>query len=272
MASTYGVFPGLDVGKRRAPRRGPGPDRKTAARRAAANSEPKLPAVFDKLAAHGPVLVVVEQPATIGALPVAVARACGHQVAHLPGLAMRRIADLHSGKAKTDARNALLIADVTRIPPHTLRQVDVGNDALDELGALVGSDDELAAEATRISNRIRGLLTGIRPALERALGPRVTHAAVLKIRARCGGPIGLANISRRKLVSIATKHAPRMGARLVDELQAALAEQTVVVPDAATADMVLPRLAEGLKPHWINEKRPLPRLREHSIHTLSPRS
>lgn len=52
------------------------------------------PALFDTLTQHGPLLVVVDQPATLGALPVAVARARGHQVAYLPGLAMRRIADL----------------------------------------------------------------------------------------------------------------------------------------------------------------------------------
>jgi transposase len=44
------------------------------------NSEPKLREIFGRLAGHGPVLVVVDQPATIGALPVAVARACGHDV------------------------------------------------------------------------------------------------------------------------------------------------------------------------------------------------
>ena len=37
-------------------------------------------------------LVVVDQPNTIGALPIAVARAMGIDVAYLPGLAMRRIA------------------------------------------------------------------------------------------------------------------------------------------------------------------------------------
>jgi hypothetical protein len=49
---------------------------------------------------------------------VAVARACGHQVAYLPGLAMRRIADLHPGAAKTDARDAYGIADAR---PHPAR-------------------------------------------------------------------------------------------------------------------------------------------------------
>jgi hypothetical protein len=75
--------------------------------------------LFDKLARHGTLLVVVDQPATIGALPVAVARAAGHQVAYLPGLAMRRIADLYPGRAKTDARDAFVIADAARsLPPH----------------------------------------------------------------------------------------------------------------------------------------------------------
>lgn len=46
---------------------------------------------------HGQILLVVDQPATIGALPVAVARSEGTLVGYLPGLAMRRIADLHAG-------------------------------------------------------------------------------------------------------------------------------------------------------------------------------
>lgn len=40
---------------------------------AALVTEAKLRQVFDKLGRHGRVLVVVDQPATIGALPVAVA-------------------------------------------------------------------------------------------------------------------------------------------------------------------------------------------------------
>nr|WP_279306241.1 transposase [Rhodococcus globerulus] len=59
---------------------------------------------------------------TIGALPVTVARACGHDVAYLPGLSMRRIADLYPGQAKTDARDAFIIADTARAMPHTLRR------------------------------------------------------------------------------------------------------------------------------------------------------
>ncbi len=131
--------------------------------------------------------------------------------------------------------------------PHALRRVDVGDEALTELGVLVGYDDDLAGEATRASNRIHGLLTGIHPALERVLGPRVTHPAVLEILSRCGGPTGIRKADRRKLTAIATKHAPRMGTRLVDEILAALPAQTVTVPGSKAAEVVLPKLADQLK-------------------------
>jgi transposase len=247
MNSSYGVFLGLDVGKSEHHAIGLDASGKRVHDAPLPNSEPALRAMFDKLAQHGPVLVVVDQPATIGALPVAVARACGHQVAYLPGLAMRRIADLYPGNAKTDARDAHVIADAARTLPHTLRQVDVGDDALAELDVLIGYDDDLAAEATRLGNRIRGLLTGIHPALERVLGPKTTHPAVLEILSRCGGPEGIRQAGRRKLTSIATKHAPRMGDKLVAGILTALDEQTVTVPGTAAADRVLPRLAESLK-------------------------
>ncbi|WP_116104308.1 IS110 family transposase [Amycolatopsis thermalba] len=247
MTSSYGVFLGLDVGKG---------DHHAVALDATGkrlhdgplpNTEPKLRALFDKLAVHGPLLVVVDQPATIGALPVAVARACGHQVAYLPGLAMRRIADLYPGNAKTDARDAFIIADAARSLPHTLRPVDTGDEALAELDGLVGFDDDLAGEATRLGNRIRGLLTGIHPTLERVLGPRITHPAVLEILSRCGGPTGIRKAGRRKVTAIAATHAPRLGEKLVADIWTALGEQTVTVPGTAAADTVLPRLADSLK-------------------------
>jgi len=109
VSSGYGVFLGLDVGKGAHHAVGLDPAGKRLHDAPLPNSESKLRAVFDKLAKHGRLLVVVDQPATIGALPVAVARACGHQVAYLPGLAMRRIADLYPGTAKTDLLTELWV-------------------------------------------------------------------------------------------------------------------------------------------------------------------
>ncbi|MGC9664952.1 IS110 family transposase [Planosporangium sp. 12N6] len=247
MHGDYDVFLGLDVGKGKHHAVGLARDGRRLHDAPLPNTETGLRRLLDKLARHGTILAVVDQPASIGALPVAVARAGGHQVAYLPGLAMRRLADLHPGKAKTDARDAFVIADAARTLPHTLRRVDTGDETLAELEMLVGYDDDLAGEATRTSNRIRGLLTQIHPALERVLGPKVTHPAVLELLTRCGGPAGLRQAGRSKLVEIAKARAPRMGERLVDAVLAALDEQTVTVPGTTAGETILPRLADSLR-------------------------
>lgn len=83
---------------------------------------------------------------------------------------MRRIADLHAGEAKTDARDAAIIAEAARTLPHALRTLKLADEQIAELSMLCGFDDDLAAQTTQASNRIRGLLTQIHPALERVLG------------------------------------------------------------------------------------------------------
>ncbi|MDF3313879.1 transposase, partial [Rhodococcus sp. T2V] len=97
MDSNYAVYCGIDVGKGEHHAVGLTAAGKKIYDKALPNDEAKLRAVFDRLASHGSVLVVVDQPNTIGALPVTVARACSHEVGYLPGLAMRRIADLYPG-------------------------------------------------------------------------------------------------------------------------------------------------------------------------------
>ncbi len=191
MNPEYAVFLGLDVGKGEHHACALDPSGKKLHDKPLPNDEQRLRALFAQLGRHGKILVVVDQPASIGALPVAVARASGCQVAYLPGLTMRRLADIHPGSAKTDARDAFVIADAARTLPHTLRRVDAGEEALAELEVLVGFDDDLAGEATRLANRIRGLLVTIHPALEKALGPRLSHPAALELLTRHGGPDGL---------------------------------------------------------------------------------
>jgi transposase len=99
----------------------------------------------------------------------------------------------------------------------------------------------------RIANRIRGLLTQIHPPLERVLGPKVQHAAVLEALSRCGGPAGLRKAGRSRLTEIIKPKAPRMGARLVEQIFTALDNQTVVVPGSTAAETILPRLADSLR-------------------------
>ncbi len=100
--------------------------------------------------------MVVDQPATIGALAVAVAQDMGITVGYLPGLSMRRIADLTPGSAKTDAKDAAVIAGAARSMPHTLRAINASDEEAAALSMLTGFDLDLARQVNQSANRIRG--------------------------------------------------------------------------------------------------------------------
>ncbi|GHI07963.1 insertion element IS110 uncharacterized 43.6 kDa protein [Streptomyces cellostaticus] len=241
------VYLGLDVGKGEHHGTALTPAGKKVFDKSLPNSEPRLRELFEKLPArYGNVLVVVDQPASIGALPLAVARDSGCAVAYLPGLTMRRIADLYPGESKTDTRDAAIIAAAARTMPHTLRGLAADDEAVAELNMLVGFDDDLAGEITRTKNRLRGLLTQIHPSLERILGPRLDHPAVLFLLERHGSPVQLRKAGRWRLVSLLRPRAPRMAERFVADIFDAHDEQTVVVPGTGAAALIVPSLAGSL--------------------------
>ncbi|GAA1350028.1 IS110 family transposase [Falsarthrobacter nasiphocae] len=244
---TYQLYIGLDVGKGEHHATALLPDGTIVHDKPLAQSEPKLRDLFtDLIAQHGTGLVVVDQPKTIGALPVAVAKDVGLDVAYLPGLTMRRVADLHPGQAKTDARDAFIIADTARTMPHTLRSITVTEENIAELTMLCGFDDDLAAQTTQVSNRLRGLLTQIHPALERVIGPHLDHKAVVDLLTRYPSPGALKTAGRGHVRARLRKLAPRLAPRLTEEIFEALAEQTVVVAGTGAAAKVIGRLAEQL--------------------------
>ena len=240
------VFVGVDVGKGEHHAVALDKTGKRLFDKALPNDEKKLRELIGGLKEHGTVLFVVDQPNTVGALPVTVAYDEGVVVGYLPGLAMRRIADLHAGEAKTDARDAAIIAEAARTMPHALRSLNLVDEQVNELSALCGFDDDLATQITATSNRIRGFLTQIHPALERVLGPHLDHRAVVDLLQRYPSPAALRAAGETRLASRLVKLAPRMGRRLATEIVQALGEQTVVVPGTSAAGVVLPKLGEQL--------------------------
>lgn len=93
-------------------------------------------------------LIVVDQPASIDALLLSVAHNLRCPAAYLPGLPMRRIANLHPCGAKTDPKGACIIADAARVP-HRLRAIDGKDETIAELEMTVGFDDDLAGPRSR---------------------------------------------------------------------------------------------------------------------------
>ena len=97
----------------------------------------------------------MDQPASLASLVLAVAARRGVPVAYVPGLVMRRAADLYPGEAKTDRRDAFVLAGTGRTRSHQVHWLDGADHALlAQLRVLNGDDDDLAADATRLSNRL----------------------------------------------------------------------------------------------------------------------
>ena len=237
------------------------------------NSEPKLIQLLTKLVSqYGPALLVVDQPATIGALPVAVAQTHDDvEVAYLPGLTMRRVADLHAGNAKTDAQDAYIIAETARTMPATLRAIAASDEQIAELAVLAGFDDDLLSETTATRNRLRGLLTQIHPGLERVIGPKLHHPGVLDALTRWPTPSALKTAGPGHVRRRITKYNPRLAATLTQDIFEALDAQTVIVPGTSAATTIVPMLAS-----WPSSTPNAPRYFSRWKHwwrrTLFPRS
>lgn len=240
------VFLGLDVGKTKHWACAITADGKVVWNKALPNDETKLIDVYTRLQKLGSLLVVVDQPATIGALAVAVAQHMGIPVAYLPGLTMRRIADLYPGDAKTDEKDAFIIADAARSLPHTLRDLSQTDLTEATLGMLTGFDLDLSRQVNQVSNRIRGLFTQIHPALEEVLGPRLKHDAILELLATWPTPDRIRKAGRARIDAKLKKHGARRHTAWTEEIIQALGKQTVTVTGTEAAGIVIPHLARQL--------------------------
>lgn len=131
------------------------------------NREAELDALF--ASAPAGTLVVVDQFRNIGSLAVRRARAAGLGVAYLPGLAASRAAGLFAGEAKTDERDAAVIARTALGVPDSLSGVPGRGEALEAARALSSQRDHVVVCATRDKNRLRAVLLESCPALEAAV-------------------------------------------------------------------------------------------------------
>lgn len=107
----------------------------------------------------------------------------GERLVHVPGLAVNRARQGSvGGQAKSDPKDARVIADQLRLRRADFRPVTLGDDAVAELRLLVGRRGELVTDQTRRISRMRYLLNTIHPDLERALD--LTNAGPLRLLTR----------------------------------------------------------------------------------------
>lgn len=241
------VWIGLDVGKEEHFADVLGDGGESLFAHGVANDEADLVALLERAGEHGTPGLVIDQPGSIAQLAIAIAAQREVPVAYVPGLVMRRAADLYPGEAKTDRRDAFVIADTARTRRRSVHWLDAGSDELlDQLRVLNGFDVDLAADLTRLTNRLRDSLVAVSPVLERALGSRLHQAGVRDLLAKLPTPTALRAAGRTRIATIVKKRSPRVAAKVTGVVMAGLDAQTVTMPAEAAVGRVIAELAVEL--------------------------
>jgi transposase len=210
------------------------------------NDETTIAQLIDDAAEHGRLAVVVDQPASGAQLLLTVARSRGVPVAYVTGLQMRRAAELYAGSAKTDPRDAWVLADYARRNADRLCWLAVSDELLAQLRVLNGHDVDLAGDANRLTNRCRDALVAISPALERAVGDRLDKAGVRDLLARYPTPTALRAAGKAKVSKLIAKRSPRLADKVTDAVFAALDAQSLTLPAEDTWGQIIVELVGDL--------------------------
>lgn len=167
-------------------------DGEVSVNRPVANSEHELDRLFSQVGEG--TLVVVDQVRNIGALPISRARRAGLDVAYLPGIAARQASRMFAGDAKTDERDAHVIARTAMGLPDALLPVPERDGNLEAARSLASQRDHMVTCATRDKNRLRSILLESCPAFEALVDP--SDPRWLRVLARLGGAWGVADAGR----------------------------------------------------------------------------
>lgn len=164
-------------------------------------------------------------------------------VFYLPGIAVNRASAGYRGAGKTDAKDAAIIADQARMR-HDLRRLQLLDDDIAQLRLLTAYRADLAADRTRSINRLRGLLVGVFPALERILD--FTNRGPLVLITGFQTPIAIRRLGPTRLARWLERRGVRGSARLADAASDAATRQQTEVPGEATAASLMARLAQSV--------------------------
>lgn len=197
-------------------------------------------------AEHGGVRIGLDILGGIAGLLTAMLLAEGFDCVHVPGLAVNRARRAtRGGENKSDPRDAKVIAEQVLLR-EDLRVVDLPEEATAELRLLVAHRTTLVKDATAKAGRLRDLLTGIHPGLERAVDPTNASSLILLGRyvtpgeIRRAGAGRIAGYLRRRGVTRPQAQA------LADKATAAAKAQRVAVAGERRTAALIRELAEDL--------------------------
>lgn len=171
----------------------------------------------------------------------------GEHLVHVPGLAVNRARQGSvGGQAKSDPKDARIIADQLRLRPGDFRPVILKDDTLAELRLLVSRRGDLVVDQTRRISRMRYLLNTIHPDLERALD--LTNAGPLLLLTRYVTAAEIRAAKPQAIGRFLRSKAARKPLPLAEAAYAAaLAHPNLTLPaEAATAALVREMASEAV--------------------------
>ena len=196
-------------------------------------------------ALEGEVVVGIDVVGSFARFLEATLLAEGFTLVHAPGIAVNRAGQgFAGGERKSDPRDARTIAELVRT--RDLRPILPDDDTRVALRLKVGRRRDLTADQTRRLTRLRGLLCGIFPGLERALD--VTCKGPLALLTRFVTPAEIRRAGKARLIAHLKKtpHLHGLDALVDRALEAARAQKTVVPGEAATAELIRDLATEAL--------------------------
>ena len=240
------IFLGVDIGKSAHYAVAVDRDGQTVYSKPVANEESALRLLVLWARAHQ-AAVIVDQPGGTAALLLKLCWDATIGIGYVPGLAMARARDFYAGDAKTDPKDAFVLADVGRAHPARLIWLRETSAARAQLELLNGYDTDLREDANRLTNRVRALLATYWPALERALGDRLDTIGGTALLKRYPSAPQLRQAGAKRLIALVrATHRVHKPEAWVEQLLVAAKSQTVVVPGAETAAGLVAELAEQL--------------------------
>jgi len=204
-----------------------------------------LDALGEVLALAGTVHWAVDISGTASALLLALLAAHGQQALYVPGRTVNRMSGAYRGEAKTDARDAYVIAETAR-HRRDLTMIDVPAQLAADLALLTARRTDLVADRVRMINRLRDTLTAVFPALERAFDHSSQRGALVLL-AGYQTPDGLRRTGQARLERWLTKRKVRNAEQVAaTAIEAAKAQYTTLPGQAVAAEIVADLAAQLL--------------------------
>ncbi|MGX9225962.1 IS110 family RNA-guided transposase [Streptomyces albus] len=204
-----------------------------------------LPALGEILDLADEVHWAVDISGTSSALLLALLAAHGQQAVYVPGRTVNRMSGAYRGEAKTDARDAYVIAETIR-HRNDFAAIDVPAQLAADLALLTAHRADLVADRVRMINRLRDVLTGVFPALERAFDYS-SHKGALVLLTGYQTPAAIRRRGRARLTAWLANRSVR-GADAVAQtaLEAAQAQWTALPGEDIAAQIVADLAAQIL--------------------------